>query len=361
VATDVTTFLSTETAVRYREPYASDALNRRAAVVTPWGVHRGFKLGVDSGVGDRTVNVEADSVTNDHVAVYQSATGHSLVVRRTTGDFLIDLSGYASVTVYVTVYVSYSLGATTSATIRVYTEAEFAVAPEASEAVVLGKVTVPASGAIAATAIWGHERRMAWMSRTSEQVAWVPLLRNSDFGWLNETVGGDNNQFGALFWEKRKTSLFDTFAWIVSSTDPSVGTYHIAADYGSGTSSGYLRQYLGVPVTPGQRLRVRFSKRVVLAAVTGTCQLEIQCTDDTGTDIALTAATTISIDISATDSAYETFDEIREIPANATHLASVGVSVTGVSFGAAGEAIRLDDIQAWLEASALSTPEYRRA
>jgi len=352
MATDVVTFLSTETTVRYREPFASDALNRRSAVILPWGVHRGFKLGVDGGAGDRTVNVEADSVVGDHVAVYQSATGHSLTVRRTTGDFLIDLSSYSpTVTVYVTLYASYSLGATTAATIRVYTEAEFAVAPEAAEAVILGKVVIAATGALPASAITGNERRMAWMNKTSEQVAWVPLLRNTDFGYLNETVGGDYNMFGALYWEKRRATLgAGDLAWKVSNTDPLVGTYHLVLEWTSGgTHGGTANQYLGVPVTPGQRLRVRFYKRVIRARVTGTLVFRVQCTDDAGVDL---TPTDISISITSTDASYVMFDRIIEIPASATHLAYVGFRADSVSFSTSGDAVRFDDVQAWLETGA---------
>ena len=65
--------------VRWKEPYASEALNRKfTGVITP-GIYRGLVLAPS--VSDLSVSVEPDSVTGEHIAVVETVEGFSLSVR----------------------------------------------------------------------------------------------------------------------------------------------------------------------------------------------------------------------------------------------------------------------------------------
>ena len=55
--------------VRWKEPYASEGLNRKVAVVIPAGVYRGLKLGVSASA--LSVDLQVDAA-GDHVAVQES-------------------------------------------------------------------------------------------------------------------------------------------------------------------------------------------------------------------------------------------------------------------------------------------------
>ena len=143
---DQFTFTADETTMRFKQPFATEGLNKKLAVATPPGIYRGFRLRHDVTAGkDRVVEVVADPTDSDHVAVYQTTTGFSLTIRRTGGDFDLDLSDYTSQRVFITIFASYALGATTAAVFRTYTEAEFDAAAEKDELLVLGAVDVPAS------------------------------------------------------------------------------------------------------------------------------------------------------------------------------------------------------------------------
>jgi len=359
MSTDVVTFLSTETMIRWREPYVSEGLNKKMAVAVPWGTYRGFRLGEDSGAGDRTVNIEADASATDHVAVYQSATGYSMTVRRSGGDFLLDLSSYSSVTVIVTLWASYSPAAATTATIRTYTQAEWDAGPaEKDEVVVLGQVDVPASGAIAAADISMAGRRMAWQNKTTEHVAWVPLARNGSFAWSVEPVGvlATESRWGAVYWEKYLT-VGTNAGWIVDDTDPAEGDLHLAFPYDSGTVTAYLKQYINVPVVVGRRIRIHFKKRMVQEATAGTFDFRVLFSDKDGS-VAYSADVSIDTTI---DTAYEDVDAIVEVPAGSVHLKYIDFQLVNAAFGATADAIRLDDVQVWMETSAeLTNPQSQR-
>jgi hypothetical protein len=347
MSTDVVTFTTGETTIRYREQYVSEGLNKKLAVALPWGTYRGFRLAA-KGSGDRLVTVAADATYSDHVAVYQDATGRSLTVRRTGGDFDIDLSSYSSVTVYVTIYAVYSVGSTTLTTIRVFTEAEWASATEKNEVIILGKVDVPASGTIAAADIRGEGRRMAWQHKTSEAVAWTQILRNTGFEWADITSTAN---WAAAYW-RQQTSGAGNSSMGPDDTDPHSGDKHMVLNYVSGIIDFVLAQYTqGIPLVPGQRFRIKFFKKMVQAATAGTLDVVVSYTTLTGGTITSGVLATLDTTI---DSAYEEFDQIFEVPSALGIVSLIGVVIAGsnMTFSGSGDAIRIDDFQMWVEASA---------
>lgn len=345
MTTNVSTFASSEMTMRYREPYVTEGLNKKFAGVNPRGCYRGFRLGVDVGAGDRTVNIVASTSHSDHRAVYETATGYSIALRRTGGNFLISLTAYASQTVYVTLFASYSVGATTAAFMRIYTSAEYAAAAEKDELVVLGKVDVPAAGnPITSSMIWDTERDMAWDNQAVESAGWDQVHRNPFF------VYGDNGgsySKAASYWETYVDNPANG-SISVSQTAPDVGFQHLIVTYAAGAPVFGIWQYLNTPVTAGQRIRLRLRKRSIQAALAGTGYFKPYWGDKDGTAV---AGTNIPIVISAIDAAYVTVEVTFQVPSglNIALLKYMVLSFDTVTFAAPGAAIYIGGFQMWVE------------
>ena len=146
--TSMLPFADAEIKMRWREPYVTEGPNKKLAGVVPRGIYRGFSLGFHG--SNMLVRVSVDPDKGDHVAVYETDTGmttrYSMRVELTGGDFTLDLTPWPSQLVYIAIYAEYSTLGTTAASLRVYTEAEYAGAAEKDELVILGTVQVPALG-----------------------------------------------------------------------------------------------------------------------------------------------------------------------------------------------------------------------
>jgi hypothetical protein len=357
MTTDVASFASSEFTMRYKQPYTTEGLNKKFAGIQPRGIYRGYRLGVDAGSGDRTVEIVASTSYTDHLAVYETATGFSLTLRKTGGNFLVALTAYASQTVYITIWASYAVGATTAAFIRVYTEAEFLAAGEKDELVVLGKVDVPSAGNPVTSAMLSEKGRdMAWQNRTTEDIGWPQLYRNPHFAWGEAAA---THEYSAAYW-RIISDAPTTNPISVDTTDPYKGANHILMDYGAGSASWSVAQVLNIPVEEGQRIRVRLYKKSVQAATAGTAQFQPGYKNGTGSGLVGTA---VAVDISSVDSAYVAAEAVIEVPSGSgiTTLTSLGFSVTSATFGSAGDAIRVGEFQLWLEQSDVEDDEPARA
>jgi len=178
MTTDVINFVtdgSSTVRMRWREPYVTEGINRKFLGSVPRGIYRGFRLTTDAAA--MTVKVLSDSTDSDHLAVYESTSGYSTTVRRTGGDFTVSLAAYPSTVVYLAIYTVYSTATTTASVLRIYTEAEYLVAGEKPDLVVLGRVSVPAAGVIADTSITTVDRVEPWREVAPGAVNWVPLVR----------------------------------------------------------------------------------------------------------------------------------------------------------------------------------------
>lgn len=332
---------SSKVNMKWKEQYVSEGLNRKMAISVPWGVYRGFRLTTNGAA--LTVGIQADTSGLDHVAVYQTSGGFSLEIRRTGGDFSLDLSAYASQVVILALYATYLVGSATTAILRAYTQAEFDVAVEKDELVVLGRVTVPASGVIAADSITHDLRRMAWQKKAPESVTWAPIVRNGGFEWTTTTT----EEYGAAFWRK-VTAVGST--WMGSATDPHSGKYCILFTYAGAAETGWLEQEVNIPVTAGQKIRVQLFKKMLQAATGGSLNLWLQYVDQTGTPI---GSSPYPIDTTV-DASYEEIDKIFTVPISAVHLRRVGLYVDAITFAASSAAFRVDDFQVWVEPTAES-------
>lgn len=333
--TDVVTFAASETAMRFREPYTTDGLNRKFFGVVPPGIYRGFRLEADAGLGDRTVNVAADPDTNDHLAVVATSTGYGLTLRKTGGDFLVDLSSYSSSTVIIALYSSYAVGATTSSVIRVFTQAEFTALTGASrdEIVVLGTVVVPVSGTIAATSISGANRDMTWMRTSPEADAWTPMVLNPDFedqasATITAAAGGSTTSKPVYdqrvpWWTFNiATTATHGYTFGVDTTAPHQGTRHLRLKATTVVSPFTITGFLLYPKTrpvwaEGRRFKCSFAyKTPVGFPVAGLIKvLAIWADEDTaGPTRSQTVLGTLDLSVS---SSYKTFDAVFEAPAGA--------------------------------------------
>ena len=96
--------------------------------------------------GVRTVKVQADSLRDDHAAVVQTALGEAITIRRTGGDFVLDLASFANKTVVLALVSTYAVGKPTTAAIQAFEVTpvdEFSLAGD--EIVPIGTVDVPAA------------------------------------------------------------------------------------------------------------------------------------------------------------------------------------------------------------------------
>lgn len=356
--TQITTFADSELTMRFRSPFVTATLNEKMAVNTPPGVYRGFKLETN-GAND-TVTIAADPIHSDHAAVFQTDTGYSVSVRKTGGDFSLDLSSVvdaAEKTWVIALYGTYAIGATTAAEIRVYELSpsdEYSGASEIDELVVLGTVTIPAGGGVAIPAanIIGSKRDMAWRAVADEAKAWIPVVRNGSFEVGDATAESPafpiaNPEIrGGLqipFWQPR-----EGLDWNKVSTDAVSGTYSLAHASDGAADLSILEQKIGAPLRPSGRLLVEFSKRVLIAAGAGTCSLRLLFRDEDGTDL---TPVTFEFPVDAVDANFVSYSEITEAPAAATTLDRIEFYMDNPTY-AAGDAVLLDDVQIWVEGDA---------
>lgn len=328
--------------VRFKEPFASEALNKKFAVISPPGVYRGYELSTSASV--LSVDVAEDVDDGDHVAVYQTADGFSLTVRDAiSGTITLDLAAFAAQTVVLAISADYTVGVTTAAEIRGYELTEYDALTTAArdELVTLGTVVVPGAGIIPASNITFDRKDFSWENVAKDRVAWNPLLRNGGFE-LGDPTG--TYKHAQPYWEVDSSSLMVAARTTVESNSGQsslqLSTTSTAAD-----QSLTLLQRVGVPVVPGQLVKVQLAKRVLSAAATSNSAVMgvFYFKADGSFD-----AVSLSFDITALDAQFEVLEATLETPVGAAYLASVVLTVDG-DFGITGPVVRFDDCQVWLQ------------
>lgn len=352
---DVFTFASGATTMRYRQPFTTEGLNQKNFAVQPPGCYRGLRLAVDGGAGERTVNIKVDAETLDHLAVVNTSSGFALTVRK-IGDILVSLSTLSSVSAVISLFASYSVGATTAALIRVHTVAEYDALSAAAreELVVLGTVAVPVSGVIGLADITHDRRTPAGFAIPAEAMPWSPLIRNGHFEWADDTVvaavSPDNN---TLYLAEHWLMVTDSgdAVWQPSTGDPNTPPRHLDLTFlSTGVTEVSLSQSIQIPVTPGELIRVRFFKKAIQIASAGT--FKAQLTYLTAVP-GIVLGRSIDIDMTGTDGSYVEIDVYDEVPATAVRLAGIAFSTADLNVGSTGSALLIDDVQVWAESSPL--------
>jgi hypothetical protein len=357
VPTSLSSFAETELKMRFREPFLTAGLNAKQAVQTAPGTYRGFRLAPH--VATDTVTVVSDPDESDHVAVYQTLTGFSLTLRRTGGDFNLNLSTLVDAgekTWVIAIIADYTVGSSTTAELRAYELSpadEFTGAGEKDELVVLGTVTIPAGGGVAIpdANIVGDLHNFAWEASAPDSLQWAPLIRNGDFDQSYEesefTSPDYNGQ--AHFWSIRGSETDEEFK--VVTTDPQTGIRHLAGLSNTGGPSFWsASQHVGVKVTPGQRIKLRFYKKNLVVKPSAQWIWLLRYLDAAGGLVDHYEL----IDDQTIDGSWVKTEKILEVPANAVILSYFAFQGgTPLLYDAAsGDVIYFDNVQVWLETDA---------
>lgn len=348
--TSIATFANSEFRMRFREPYVTEGLNAKLAVNTPPGTYRGFRLATHA--SNDTITVVADADALDHVAIYQTSDGYSLTLRKSGGNYAVDLSTLVDAsekTWVIAIYAEYAVGSTTAARLQAYEYSpvdEFTSAPERDELVVLGMVTIPAGGGVPIPAgnVVHDKRTFGWFSRAEEAVGWSALLRNGGFEFSWEDLGGDWEEASAFWW--RETTAGDAY-WETNSTEQHWGEKALGWLHQGTASSGSCAQDLNIPLTPGQLLRYRFYKKALQVSTAGNAYLSFNWLQ---ADAEPTTATTVEIDLSGVDADYVEVSGVVAAPSGARYLGQVAITNVSVNFGLSTTGYVVDDIQVWIEA-----------
>ena len=342
MAATLTNFASSETRLKYREPFITEGLNAKIAVALPPGTYRGFRLAATGSGTPRSLQIVADTTSNDNVAIFQTATGYSVSLTK-SGNFTVDLSSasFNNTTVIIAIYANYTLGAVTTAALKAYTLAEYNAAPEQDQLVVLGSVVTTGSGvAISAGNITYARRTEAWEAIAPQQVPYTNVVRNGGF----ETIlGATPGTYEIPFW--RANLLTTASTWAANDTDPSEGEQCIQYDFVDVAPQASLVCPIGAPTIPGRVLKYSFDVKALKSLAGGTFQLLVAWADHDD----LSTQSQVSIPMGSIDGSYRNIAGAIVAPSDARFLSSVSFVLDSADFGTAGAALRLDNVRAWLE------------
>lgn len=332
--------------MRFREPYVSEGLNQKMAIVSPPGVYRGFRLATNATANWVSIQSSSDG---DSVAAYQTDTRYSVTLTR-VGNFNVDLTSLVDVvdvTVVIALYTTYVVGATTAATVRAYTidpVDELTGAPEEGELVVLGTVVIPANSvaAIPAANITESRRTMAWQNKAGEAEEWHSVLKNGNFEYGAADTTGQPKAIP--FWEASNTQTY----WTRLAFGVDTGAFAVSPYVTAGPSfDETLTQRIGVEAFDGQRVLVEFGRERFGSASTGTGGVQLVFKTEDGTDL-----TPIDVDINiqgAVDGAVIPVSEMIEAPATAAVLDRASIFMSSATFVGKGNYFTIDDLQISVE------------
>lgn len=330
--------------MRWKEPYASDGLNRKVAVVIPAGVYRGLRLGVSS--SPLSVDLSADPIAGDHVVVQESFDGHSTTYRDdASGTITLSLAGFTTGDVVVVViFINYTSGSTTAAEFRGYELSEYNGLSASVKAglVVLGTVLRPASGIIPVGNIVHDRRKIPFLQRTDEATPWNPIIRNGGFE-LGQTNG--TYRHASPFWKSSLTNANFTFRPVETEAHSGVKSLELTTAV-AGAVVATIQQDIWMPVTPGRFIMGRLYKKAIQTAITSpTGRMRFLFGDkdglnDTQDDLVFT--------IASIDGGFVEFDGVVQVPTGMMVLKAVQIIING-TYGSTGPCIRIDDVGAWAQ------------
>lgn len=341
--TDILALPPSSLNTKWKEPYASASLNQRFVGITAPGIYRGLRLEPDPALGDRTIQVQADPDKADHVAVYENALGFSVTYRdSTSGDITLSLAGYASVDVVVCIFVDYQTGVSTTGAFRVFTVAEFNALPASTRnaLVILGTITVPASGVIPSTNISLLRRTLASSNLSRGAIPSAPLIRNPGFesGETNATYAKSS-----LFWDKSMT--VGTGTWKTSTAQVATGMKSIEVNVTAGPVTGEISQQVGVETAEGELFIVAVTLKQLKTISSGSFVFFMEWSD---VNDAILSTTTLSLD-GGIDAVFRTEEIIFAAPAGVSSLRSVGIRATALSPSTTGVFAYVDNVDVFVE------------
>lgn len=245
-------FADAEIKVRYKEPLLTAAFDEMLTGLAPRGIHRGFRLG---SIASPNVTIEADPDEGDHLGAYTTLDGYTLRLRRTGGNFTLDLSSLlgANKTWVIAIFAEYATGVTTAAEIRAYELSpvdEFTGTAERGELIVLGTVTEVA-GVLTSSA--PTYRTGAWLTQPKDSREWVQVVKNGDFSVMPNTALTPAEW--APYWT---TAGLNTYSWEISRLDPYVGDQHLAV-IGGGTGTDNMNSLETVKIRGGSYIHAMYA------------------------------------------------------------------------------------------------------
>lgn len=357
MATPLIIFADAEVNVRFQQSFLSQGIDNKASGVVADGAYRGFRLGTN--VAALTVSVEADDVFGDHVAAGLSPTGELLSIHRTSGDFGVNLSAFASQTVVLALVTSYTLGVATKVTLSAFQLSPVDQWTGAGDTVIgLGTVVVPAAGVIPAANITPWNRREPWQRRGLGENAWLPCLHNPSFEFAKTgSATGGNLLTIAQGWEVSGDDG-NAIPIVVTEAQTHSGTRALKiAPVGAHVENLPLQQIVGQPVTPGRFVKGTIWLRRAGALNAGsTANIVLQCYDKDGNLLTVTSRT---VDLTAlTLDTWVEFTDGMVIPANAVIVGAVQAAFQ-IDAPGAGDVLFIDDFQVWLESNEADQPKTR--
>lgn len=329
---------------KWKEPYASSSLNRRPVGITPPGIYRGLVLGTDPLEGDRTVSIITDPDKGDHVAVFENEDGFSVNYRDgSSGDITVSLNAYVSTDVVVCLFVNYAVGVTTEGFFRTYTQGEFngLTASFKATLVVLGTVSVPASGPIVADDIALSGRTLASSNLQRGTVQNPPLARNQSFE-IGET--GQTVRLSSRFWEKNTTG--GSGAWNTSTDRSNKGTKSIQVTVSSGPFTGEIVQQAGIETTPGEIFPCSVFVWQDKTISSGDFEFFMEFSDSNGD---LLSTSTQDLDGGSVDGDWREVNPIIAAPLGASALRAFGVRCVAMDPSSTGSFGYIDSVGVFVE------------
>lgn len=315
----ITAPANTKAKMRFRETYTSEGLNRKLNGIAPHGVLRGFRLGT-SGVA-LTVDLELDASTLDSIISYVDATGHQLTYRETVV-VPLDLTAVASTTVFIAVYMDYTISGTLAVQWRAYTAAQLAL--ETETVLIVGQVVVPAGGVISAASITPLGRQTAWQDASEGLREWDQVITNGNFNFANDLdaiiqSGVVDDPEPLPGWETLLSSVGANATLQLSTTAPRSGKYELELLFSGGAASSLkLRHSTRLRVTPGQVIYPSVWIRGNVVTTGGTA-LGIRVSYYDAAGVLVGSVVEISDATLLGTFAYTRLAEMLEVPATAYH------------------------------------------
>ena len=360
------TLTAQEVSLQFREPYVTEGLNRSRTHAHARGVHRGFILGTS--VANLTVSINPPDGLLDHLAVYRTSTGYTLMVRKVGGAFSLALTdpSLSGQIVIIAIYASYAVGVATAGYIRAYLYADYLAAPEKDELIVLGGVMVPGTTIpIPASNITGKYRTMAWQEDLHESVQWKPLLKNDNFELaLFDDLATATTTDLAVYappWIAHATSVGLLSKWRLSGTNPDKGTQSMTLYAGPADltiTSAQLRQVALLFFKKGsavrRRLFVKIRYSVEIAYSTGFFAVALVFANRLSGTATFTSSYLGTLQQTTPTGGYveETFMYDNALLTSTNHVVLVEIglfSLGSVIAASTGDVLRVDYFQAWYE------------
>jgi hypothetical protein len=340
--------------LRYRHPFVTEGLNKKV-VGMPSGILQGGKL--TAAVGNQSVVVNTDPDTGLSVYNYERRSSPlSAVTVIEEENRTIDLSAQAGTTVYVCLYVEYTITTTTLVQFRTYSESElFGASPvtEAGDVVILGKVDVPATAIpIPDEDVVGDHRTDAWQRRSAGSRDWLQIFRNGSGAipyiavepvvpppfFYAQTVYADSWEL--IYSAAYKRSMLQSLRCNISGSG-AVILFTPATCLNSSHASPVF-----TPIRAGSRIMFSFYKRA--ASWTGDSAGYIHFVfrpapdDNDGSDVLVQH----EFNAGTTDSDWVHVTGIVEAPSDCWFFYGFGLTSSGTNIGY----IYFDDIRVWVEA-----------